>query len=375
MELMVGLAIAMLLSLVTAQIFTNGTGIYRLEVALSRLEEKARLGTDSLGQDLRIAGFSGCQAQPGQAITNNLNTNYFYTYTQGVFGYNGQPPLSSLSPNLNIDLANAFTTVGVTPLTGTDVLTVWVAEPLNAQLMQAMSTQSALPLVSGTLSTVNSLSTLNGTLFPNDIAMISSCNSSSVFAVTAIQQNGASVQLSHAASGGGAGTNINASITSAVPAYLYDQYASIYRMSSRTYYIAQSLNPYYNKTGSLKTNSLFRYCQPSCIGDGAASSNEEIVIGADNVAFSYGLNTNTSSSAANQPIGATQYVSANSVGAANWANVISIKMNLLLTSTKTNLTSVNAIYTFNGNTYTQASGDLRLRKEITSLMTLRNRAP
>jgi type IV pilus assembly protein PilW len=79
----------------------------------------------------------------------------------------------------------------------------------------------------------------------------------------------------------------------------------------------------------------------------------------------YGVDTN-------QDFSVDDYRTANAVG--NWANVISVRISLLMVSLENNLVVDGPQdYYFNGATITPAANDRRLRRVFTQTIVLRNR--
>jgi type IV pilus assembly protein PilW len=67
------------------------------------------------------------------------------------------------------------------------------------------------------------------------------------------------------------------------------------------------------------------------------------------------------------------YVDAGNV--VNIDNVVSVRVNLLAVSADNNLATAPVDYIFNGSTVTPSAGDLRLRREFSSTIAVRNRLP
>jgi type IV pilus assembly protein PilW len=82
--------------------------------------------------------------------------------------------------------------------------------------------------------------------------------------------------------------------------------------------------------------------------------------------ITYGVDNN-----GNVPPAASQYMTADAVTTANWPNVVSVRISLLVQSPEDNLVDAPQTYTFNGATTTPS--DRRLRHVFTSTIGLRNR--
>jgi len=130
--------------------------------------------------------------------------------------------------------------------------------------------------------------------------------------------------------------------------------ASVYRLITRTYYVAPSAR----KPG---TNALWSNSVPAY--DGQAQP-EEMVEGVDGLALVFGEDLDGDKAA-------NRYVTANAVG--TWNNVVSVKAQLLLATVRDNMATAPQAYTFNGVTTTPT--DRRLRSVLSSVITVRNRVP
>jgi type IV pilus assembly protein PilW len=101
-----------------------------------------------------------------------------------------------------------------------------------------------------------------------------------------------------------------------------------------------------------------------CSSNGAAAG---LLVGnIQDMQITYGVNNN-----GNVPPAASQYMTADAVTTANWPNVVSVRIGLLVQSPEDNLVDTPQTYTFNSVTTTPA--DRRLRHVFTSTISLRNR--
>jgi type IV pilus assembly protein PilW len=103
-----------------------------------------------------------------------------------------------------------------------------------------------------------------------------------------------------------------------------------------------------------------------CTPNGAAAGPTPLVGNIQDMQISYGVNNN-----GNVPPAASQYMTADAVTTANWPNVVSVRISLLVQSPEDNLVDAPQTYTFNSVTTTPA--DRRLRHVFTSTIGLRNR--
>ncbi len=97
------------------------------------------------------------------------------------------------------------------------------------------------------------------------------------------------------------------------------------------------------------------------VNDGAA---EELVENVEQMQISYGVDTNGDRQL-------DEYRAASAV--ANWENVLSVRISLLLAGVEDNVTEDPQQVTFDGVTFT--AGDRRLYQVMTTTVALRNRLP
>jgi len=334
-ELLVWAALAMLVITVVGTIYVNSKQVTRVNDTLSRLQENGRFAVHLLDRDFRMAGFRGCNTL-GSVIAvgavNVLNSAaYPYQFAVSVVAYHGSS--GAWSPSLD----SSISTLSPAPLANTDVITIRTIDGLGAQLTAKMADSSA-PI---TVSPGSSFAT-------GDVMMVADCSNYAIFNATNF--NPATGVISHDA---GAGVPGN-SIQDLGHVFSPDSAAAVYRLVTRTYYVAPSVR----RPG---TNSLWVNSTPAY--DGQAQP-EEMVEGVDNVSLLFGEDLDADGAA-------NRYVAANTVGA--WANVVSVKPQLLLATVRDNMATSPQPYTFNGTTTTPT--DKRIRAVLSSVITLRNRVP
>jgi type IV pilus assembly protein PilW len=150
-EVMVAATISLVLLSGVMQIFVSNKQTYRVNDAMSRLQENARFAMHQLTTDLRMAGFYGC----GSTATSFVNT---LNNTTGA--YNFGTPLEALDN---------------TGLNGSDEITVRGSAGSTVAITHAMPNTSA------------DLKTAPGTPAPfadDDIVLISDCTASAAFQIT-----------------------------------------------------------------------------------------------------------------------------------------------------------------------------------------------
>ena len=325
-ELMVGLVLALIVVWIAGSLYVTNKQVTRVNDSLSRLQENGRFAMHVLEDDLRMAGFRGICGNSVTPINVLNSTAYAYQFNVGVAGFHGTG--ASWAPTLDASVAG----LSPAPLPDRDVVTVRRFDAAPVALTAAMATPTDNLQVAPGIS-----------LAAGDLLLVADCTAAAIFQVTSY---GGGV-IGHST---GAGVPGNSS-TNLGRAFGPD--ASVYRLVTRTYYIAPSAR----KAGS---NSLWANSTPSYQG---VVQPEELAEGVEQLLLLYGEDTDGDRAA-------NRYVTAENV--TTWANVVSVRLQTLLATTATNMTTSPQPYTFNGSTSTPT--DRRLRTPVASVITLRNRA-
>jgi type IV pilus assembly protein PilW len=177
-----------------------------------------------------------------------------------------------------------------------------------------------------------------------DLLLIADCASAAIFQTTSYAA-GAIGHVSGLGSPGNSTANLGRR---------FGPEALVYRLVTRTYYIAASAR----KIGSF---ALWSNSSPSYHG---VAQPEELAEGVELLFLRYGeaLDANRA---------ANRYVSAENVG--TWQRVVSVRLQTLLATTSDIITTSPQPYAFNEVTATPT--DRRLRTPLSSVITLRNRTP
>ena len=306
-ELMIALALGLVLIAGVWQVFTSSTQAYRLTDSLSQVQENVRFAMGRLQYEGRMAGYQGCLI--GEPF-NNLNSGSagwvgFVYNNQPVIGWEadgttiGDAYTNTDFDNSNTSLSNA--TDALHPdldsvLPGSDVVVINNARPANVTLNNNPSGDA------------NTLVTADDPAIPDgEILMVvnSSCTGADIFQKTnAINSNSLTKGSGNVP---GNQTPVNGGFSQT-----YDDNATVYQYSSTAFFIGM---------GSNGQPALFVRRLDS---SGSAAGDIELVEGVENMQVLYGLN------AAGTGAFATSYVDAN--GVANWNNVVSIRIALLIQS-------------------------------------------
>jgi type IV pilus assembly protein PilW len=297
-ELMVAMAISLLLLGGVVAIFMSSRTSYETTERMSRIQENGRFALDQIVDDVRAAGFVGCARVP-KYVSNTLTVGGDVKWDfldGGVRGFQHVTG-TTYSPTLAAsDIPSA--------VAGSDVLMV----------RRPKRDSTPLRLTADMGASTNALTVPNTTtsgLAVNDIAVVYSCEAQTYFQVTGFSAG----SISHAA-----GTAVTeTATTSAGPgnatgdlSYSYRRNAEVIPMQTVFYYIRAST------AGPAGSTSLWRK-----IGSNAA---EELVEGVEQMQLRFGVDTT------GDGIVDGNYVTADLVGAANWSNVYSVEIGLLVRS-------------------------------------------
>jgi type IV pilus assembly protein PilW len=329
-ELLVWVAVSLLITTVIGTVYVNSKQLTRVNDTISRLQESGRFVIHLLDRDIRMAGFRGCNGANVVPLNLLNSTAYSYKYDTGLQGFFGSG--GSWSPNLDASIS----TLSSPPLANTDVVTIRHIDGPGIPLVAAMTNQTDDMTVAA-----------GSTLATGDILLLADCSAAVIFNATSF--NGGTGVISHAVGGASVPGNSAADV-----GHVFGTDASVYRLVTRTYYVAPSIK----RTG---TNTLWSFSVPAY--DGQAQP-EEMVEGVDNFALLFGEDLDGDRAA-------NRYVSADSVG--TWNNVVSVKALVLLATVRDNMATSSQPYTFNGVTTTPT--DKKMRSSLSSMITVRNRVP
>jgi type IV pilus assembly protein PilW len=329
-ELMVWVAISLLVTTVIGTIYVNSKQVTRVNDTISRLQENGRFVIHLLDRDLRMAGFRGCNSLAVTPVNLLGSTAYAYQFGTGLQGFYGSG--GSWSPNLDASIG-ALTPA---PMADTDVITIRHIDGPGVPLIAAMTSQTSDITVAP-----------GSNLATGDILLIADCGAATIFNATAYDAG--SGAISHASGGAAIPGNSTDDL-----GHVFGTGASVYRLVTRTYFIAPSVK----KSG---TNTLWAFSVPAYDGQ---PQPEEMVEGVDKFALVYGEDLDGDRAA-------NRYVNAGAVG--TWGNIVSVKAQVLLATVRDNMATSSQPYTFNGTTTTPT--DKKMRTVLSSVITVRNRVP
>ncbi len=343
-EIMIAMVLSIGLLGGVIQIFTATKQSYRIQDALSRIQENGRFAIQILSSDLQMAGFLGCNG--GSQFTNKLNsTNILeYNFEETIRGYDN---LATTSADATY-LSNA----GITPDADTDIIVVRRpdTEPFRTTA-PTISSEVYMEVASTVTNGCSGTSDQINGFCPGDFMMISDCEKSIVFQAGALSVSGSTATITHPQTSGTPGNNDATWGGSGAFSELFnaDANTEIYKLSTVVYFIQ-------TVTG---IPSLFQY---------ANGTTQALVEGVQDLQIQYGEDTSGDNVA-------NIYRNADTV--ADWGNIVSAQLNFLVRSKENNMTENALGYTFNGAAVAAGdmpSDDRYIRRGFTTAITMRNHA-
>lgn len=344
-EIMVALVLSLILTAGVVEVFLGSKNTYRVNEALSRLQEDGRMALEYLSRDVRMAGYQGCSRYG--PLTNTLNnaTTFAYDFAVGVMGYD----------NVTGTLPAALAGFNPAPNPGTDVIVVRRQADNPVRIVQNNNGAQLFVEVIGTEAGACSDGTdrVSG-ICEGDILMVSDCRKSRVFQTGNIQTTGSgsgiTLNITHPASGDPGNAISSWGGSSAPEDERFGDDAEIVKVGSYAYYVAD------NADG---IPSLYRK-------DGTTAA-VEIAQGVEDLQILYGVDATPTD--INQS--AESYAAAGAV--TNWDDVVSVRLHLLLRTIDNNMAEAPQSYRYVGVDNAAVAGDRYIRKEFTALVALRNR--
>lgn len=320
-------------------ILTSSHQTYRVNDALARIQENARYAFHILSKDIRMAGYFGC-AGNGVPTVNTLNPG---PPNPPDFLWNLGQPLEGFEATSATGWTPALPPSGAipSPLGGRDIIVVRGVDDSPTKVTQQ---PGGNPPDSADLKV-----TAGSGFKENDIVLVTDCMASAIFQITNVNTpQGTNVNtpqgmdnLVHNTGNPTADTPGN--YTKALGKD-FTKGGELVKISTRSYFIrmAETWPSLYRKVGTKQADELVR--------------------GIEDMQIEYGEDLD-------QNWTADIYRTAEAV--ANWGNVVSVRISLLLQTIEDNITSQPQPYIFNGITTTPT--DRRLRQAFTTVITLRNR--
>ena len=335
-ELMVALAMGLFLVIVMGAIYVGSKGTFLSQDAMARLQENGRFAMDTIGGDLRMAGFRGCLgAGRSTSVVNTLNTPTATLYDFAVGVSASAHAGGSWAPALDADISG----LAHAPDAAGSVLTI--RRPVGqGWALTAEMADAGAPL------TV----TAPAPFRTADLLMVTDCGGAAFFQVTNANP-GSTGSIEHVA-----GSTFTPGMSSSLLGRAFLQDAVVYRVATTTYYLAPSARP-----GRVGVMSLWAHTNPAY--DGTVQPTE-LVTGVERMAVQLGVDSNAD-------LNADKYVAPAAV--ADWGTVVSVRIELLFASVQDHVTTAPQPYVFGGVSATPS--DRKLRTTMTLVASLRNSLP
>ena len=374
-ELMIALVLGLFLIGGLLQIFISSKQTYRMQEALSRLQENGRFAIDFMTRDIRLAGFKGCSSRSYAALPPVLNldlnqpTAFLYDFNTAIQGFEATSK-DAWTPTMVAGITEPFKN-------GSDVITIRRADEqgfaVTVQDVNKLTLDNSTPdpvpankpiLTASNANLTASSDNLKSAGFLNSsganncaIAVVSDCvDVAVVFQVSAINANILGYSQGDCLVDGDIVPPGNA--LAKLPST--DVVSQVFPINTTSYYV-RTANGH---------PSLYRR-----IGTQDA---QELVEGVESMEILYGVDTDVKDTpnygtADYYAKADALYVAGDAATtAANWAKVVSVRISLLMTTIDDNLAAQTAGFLFNGYDRTP---DRKLRRVVTSTIALRNRVP
>ena len=351
-EVLVSLTLSMILTLVVAQIYSSNRQAYRLQEAQSRIQENGRFALELLTKNLRRVGNMGCHtAKPAvnmPAVFVNASPSPTISTVTAIQGNDASTTISGYPVS-----SSSFSSANWTPaapssinaaVAGTDIFSVQFAEPCGGYLQAPVSANAS------TLSILSS-NTCPSSAVTSEL-VLSDCGSIEVFRAESLSQSTVNNTPVTQIKIGIDSNNPPAKVSNTQPFFRFDhnQDAEVMLFRSYTYFIG-----------------LFNSSEPTLyqIDNVAATTPQPIIEGVEDMQLLYGIDVNKLDGSVDQ------YLTASDVDAKNgWANVIAVRVDLVLRSTGADGDNVTVAKSnaCNGTPVT----DNRLRRCYSFTINLRN---
>lgn len=328
-ELMVALALSLVIGAAVMQMFLASKTTFRVQDAMSRLQENGRFAVGLLAAESRMAGYMGC------GNIEEININIIASPSP----LDAANPLGAILGGVNN--VTAGNSLDIDPSVGTDVLIIRKASNLGLQLTGNMAVDNAnIQVVDNRLG-----------LRAEDTLFIADCMSADIFRATSVSASGGKTTVAHA-------NNLN---TSNRLSKAYGTDAEVMAFEEITFFVRDTA-----RLSNDGTPIRALWMQRRFANRADTSANPaELVDGVEDFQVEYGIRTGSN------PI-ANEYRTADNV--TDWSRVVSIRFRLLLSSADDNVVAKagEAVQSINFNGAAVAA-DGRLRQTFGSVVAIRNR--
>lgn len=336
-ELMIAMVIGLILTAAVLQVFIGSKTTYSAQTGLARLQENGRFALEYISRDVRLAGFMGCSNN--NTIANTLSDDGsdvvdFVDFSTALAGEN--------------NVAGTDSYGGVTPLAGSDVITVKYADQGGSCTVASHNPTSA---------NIGCESTHD--YQKGDVLLVSDCSHTAIFQQSNTNNNGTVSKIVHNTGSGtpgnctkGLGLPVDCTSSNGT-SYSFSAGASVFALQSYRFFVAQN---------SYGEPSLYRQGITNNSGALQFDSAVELVEGVEDMQILYGEDTGSDNRA-------DRYVDADIVS--DFDDVVAVRLSLLIQANQESIVKGGQTLTYNGSGVTYNDG--RLRKVFSSTIALRNR--
>lgn len=324
-ELMIAMTIGLILLGGIGYVFMGSKQTFRTQDDFSRIQESVRYALETVGVDVRMAGYAGC--------VNLAAINPAAPISVGVIA--NPPPDIDIGDALRGYVGTNWITMGAPGDEPDD----WVA---GTGVLHIIRASEAGVTLTGNLTPTNANVQITGNPYNfavGEALLVSNCESADLFRATTISSASGKVTIPHSTAMNTANFTVNE----------YQNGAEVFRVVSTTYYIATNLagNP-----------ALYR--RP----EGGVA--EELVENVEDIVMRFGIDTTND-------FVVDSYVAPG--GVTNWRQVLTARVSMVFRSNSNNVATQVQPYVVEYTTVTPPAADRRLRQVATATFGLRNRLP
>ena len=328
-ELMVALVLSLVIGVAVMQVFLASKTTYRMQDAMSRLQENGRFAVNQLASEIRMAGYMGCLRL--DEVQVNIMADPAPAGITDVLG-----ALIAVRGKDDVDASNEW---GAS--VDTDVLMLHSAVGNSMQLVGNINPNNANIQVAGNAEGLKK----------NDTVIISDCTSADIFRiVNSPSTSDQKTTITHSSGG-----NYSSKLSK-----IYGKDAEVLRFEYVNYYIKETSR---KSPAGQPIRAL--YVKRTQELSSVEAAETELVEGVQNLQIEYGIRTGAS-------LVADEYRTAADV--TDWGRVVAVRFRLLMQSADNNAVARSGAaaqsISFNGKGIT---ADGHLRQEFGSVVALRNR--
>jgi type IV pilus assembly protein PilW len=294
-ELMISLVLGLIVVASASAIFISNRQTYRATESMGRLQEGGRISFELMSRDIRQAAGNPCARDiPVANVLRNSATNWWSNWNAGIIGYEGTDGTFPFGGGIGgrVNGTDAIELKGADNISG---VTIVSHNPPSAQFQ---------------------VNTVNHPLNDGDIILVCDFRQATVLQITnaqpgtnttVVHNTGNSVSPGNCTKGLGFPIDCATAGPNGTP-YTYDPTSTIVKIQASRWYVGN------NEAGG---RSLFRTVLTNT-GGAAGTANQEIVSGINNMALQYLVRNRAN------------YADASTLAAADWANVVAVRVLLTM---------------------------------------------